>query len=189
MSPDDRIARAIGALDRLPRIAHRALIAAIPLLLLAGLVATFAIAPSGRGGDTSVPGPAARHRATANRLLPAPRPAPAAATGEPSLSAATGPALRFLHGYLASSYGRGRVQAIRAASRELIAALRRGRPRVPPAARTRRPRIASLQVLSQAPGTAQATATISDGSGVEYPLVFHLDRRASGWTVTRLADD
>jgi hypothetical protein len=24
---------------------------------------------------------------------------------------------------------------------------------------------------------------------VGYPLVFHLDRRASGWTVTRLADD
>jgi hypothetical protein len=46
-----------------------------------------------------------------------------------------------------------------------------------------------LQVLSQARETAQATATITDGSRLQYPLVFYLDRRPSGWIVTRLADD
>ena len=189
MNPDDRIARALNALDRLPRTPRRALMALIPLLLLAALVAMFAIAASRGGGGTTAPTPAARHRPTAGALVPARQPAPAAAAHELARSAATDPALRFLRGYLAYSYGRGRLQAIRTATPELIAALRRAHPRVAPAARARRARITTVQVLAQAPGTAQATATITDGSGLQYPLVFYLDRRASGWTVTRLADD
>jgi len=189
VNPDDRIARVLNALDGLPRSARRALMAVIPPLLLAAVVATFAIAPSGRGGDAPARQPSAQHRPTDAPAAPIPRPAWAAAARESVLSEATDSALRFLRGYLAYSYGRGRLQAIRDASPKLIAALGQARPRVPPAARSRRPRLTTLQVLPQAPGTAQATATISDGSGLQYPLVFSLDRRPSGWTVTRLADD
>jgi hypothetical protein len=189
MNPDDRTARALNALDGLPPTARRALTAVIPLLLVAALVATFAIAPSGRGGNPPARRSAGRNRAAHAPVLQAPRPAPVAAARDSSLSAATDSALRFLRGYLAYSYGRGRPQAIRAADPQVIAALRQARPRVPPATGRRRPRITSLQVLAQAPGTAQATATITDGSGLQYPLVFYLDRRPSGWTVTRLADD
>jgi hypothetical protein len=189
VNPDDRIARALNALDHLPPRARRGLMAVIPLLLLTALLATFALAPSGRGEQVPARRPAAEHRPANAPVVLTPRPAPAAADRESPLSAATNPALRFLRGYLAYSYGRGRLQAIRAADPQLIAALRQARPRVPPAARTRRPRITSLQVLPQARGTAQATATITDGSRLQYPLVFYLDRRPSGWIVTRLADD
>ena len=161
----------------------------IPLLLLAALVATFAIAPSGRRGDAPAQPRAAEHRPVGTAVVPPSRPAPAPMAQEPALSAATDPAVRFLRGYLAYSYGRGSVRAIRDADPKLIASLRRARPRVPPAARKRRPRITTLQVLPQALGTAQATATIADGSGLQYPLVFYLDRRPGGWTVTRLGDD
>jgi hypothetical protein len=188
MTPDDRLARVLKALDRLPRAARRALVGVLPLLLLAALVATFAIAPSGHSDDASARRPTARHRPSGTAVVPRPRSTVPAAP-EPALSAATSPALRFLRGYLAYSYGRGPVHAIRAADPQLIAALRQARARVPPAARTSRPRSTTLQVLPQAPGTAQATATINDGSGPGYPLVFYLDRRPSGWTVTRLADD
>ena len=190
MNPDDHIARALNMLGGLPRTARRALMAVIPLLLLVALVATFALAPFDPGGDTHAPRPgAARHRAAEAPVVPAVPSAPAAAPYESSLLGATNPALRFLRGYLAYSYGRGRLQAVRDASPELIAALHQARPRVPLAARMRRPRITTIQVLPQAPGTAQATATITDGSALQYPLVFYLDRRPSGWTVTRLGDD
>lgn len=190
MNPDDRVARALNMLDGLPRTARRALMAAIPVLLLVALVATFALAPFGPGGDNPAPRPAAaRHRAAEAPVVPAALPAPAAAAQEPSLSAATDRALRFLRGYLAYSYGRGPLDAVGAADRQLISALRQARSRVPPTARTRRPRITTLQVLAQAPGTAEATATVTDASGLLYPLVFYLDRRPSGWIVTRLADD
>lgn len=188
MNPDDRIARVLKALDGLPRGARRALMAVIPLLLLAALVATFAIAPSGRRDEASARRPTARHRPAGAAVVPPSRPTVPAAP-EPALSTATDPALRFLRGYLAYSYGHGPVHAIRNADPQLITSLRQSRPRVPPAARERRPRVTTLQVLPQAPGTAQATATISDDSGVQYPLVFYLDRRPDGWTVTRLGDD
>ena len=190
MNPGDRIAAIFDALDRLPPGARRALIVVSPLLLLAALVAAFAIAPHGRGGGAPPPHPSTTdHPLTQPTLIPPSRPAPATASTEPALSAATGPALRFLRGYLAYSYGRGPLTAIRNADPGLIASLRRAHPRVPPAARKRRPRVTTLQVLPQARSAAQATATISDGRGPQYPLVFYLDRRPGGWTVTRLGDD
>lgn len=188
MNPGDRIAGALDALDRVPRLARRALVVVIPLLFLATLLGAFAIAPHGRRA-----GAPTRHvvdRPTAQpRLAPPSRPAPTEKSREPRLSTATGAALRFLRGYLAFSYGRGPLHAIRDADPRLIASLRRAHPRVPPAAHNRRPRVTTLQVLPQTRTTAQATATISDGHGPQYPLVFYLDRRPGGWTVTRLGDD
>jgi hypothetical protein len=188
MNPEDRIARALNALDDLPSTARRALMVSVPLLSAGAFVAAFALAPSGHGGDAPAHRPV-RQRPAGAPVVVAPHPLPAAAARNHSLSTATDRALRFLRGYLAYSYGRGHLRAIPAADPKLLAALDRAHPRVPPAARTRRPRITTLQVLPQAPGTAQATATITDGSGLQYPLVFYLDRRPSGWIVTRLADD
>jgi hypothetical protein len=190
VKPGDRIAAILDALDRLSPGARGALIVVSPLLLLAALVAAFAIAPHGRGGGAPPPHSSTTdHPRTQPTLIPPSRPAPATASTEPALSAATGPALRFLRDYLAYSYGRVSLTAIRNADPGLIASLRRAHPRVPPAARKRRPRVTTLQVLSQAPSAAQATATISDGSGPQYPLIFYLDRRPGGWVVTRLGDD
>ena len=151
----------------------------------------------------AVLGPAARDKTTrpehareaAERSQPrrsAPGSAPAAtlragASLEPA--AAKAAAQRFLAGYLAFSYGRGRVSAIEAADPRLIGALERQRPRVPPAARGRKAKVTSLQLLEQGRGAVQATATVNDGSGVRYPLVAYLDETASGWVVTRLGDD
>jgi hypothetical protein len=188
VNPGDRIACVLDALNRVPRLARRALMVVIPLLLLATLLGAFAIAPHGRSASA-----ATRHvvdRPTAQpSLAPPAHPALAEAAREPPLSTATGAALRFLRGYLAFSYGRGPLHAIRDADPQLIASLHRAHPRVPPAARNRRPRVTTLQVLPQRRSTAQATATISDGRGPHYPLVFYLDRRPGGWTVTRLGDD
>jgi hypothetical protein len=101
------------------------------------------------------------------------------------MSAASGPAHRFLQGYLAFSYGHGRASAITDADPQLLRTL--ADQRVPAAARRRRPRIMALRVAQSVPGVAQATATVADGSGVRYPLVFYLERRPAGWLVARLA--
>ncbi|MGH2945812.1 MAG: hypothetical protein ACRDPC_06045 [Solirubrobacteraceae bacterium] len=188
MNSGDRLARLLNALDGPPRGVRRGVMLILPLLLLAALIATFAIAPSG-GSHRAPQRPAHEPQPPAPKLVPPSKSTPPPGSREPALSAATDPALRFLRGYLAYSYGRGSIDAIRDANPELIASLRRARARVPPAARKRLPRITTLQVLPQAPNTAQATATVDDGSGAQYALIFYLDRRARGWTVTRLGDD
>jgi hypothetical protein len=171
VSPEDRLARFLRALDELPSGARRLLAVAVPLLLLGAVIAAVALAPS--------PEPPARRPSTGNRR-------PIQRTSEPDVPAARAPARRFLEGYLAFSYGHGRLSAIADADRLLLRALQG--QRVPPAARKRHPRILALRVEQSAPGVARAAATIADGSGIRYPLVFYLDRRPAGWLVTRLAD-
>jgi hypothetical protein len=189
VSPGDRIARTLNALDGLPRLARLTLMILVPLVLLAALVATFAIAPRGPADTASTRRNEARQSPARHRLVPPSRPAATETSQEPALSSASHPALGFLRGYLAFSYGRGTVDAIRNADRRLIASLRESHARIPPAERKRHPRVATLQIVPQAHGAVQATATITDGSGPQYPLVFYLDRRPSGWVVTRLGDD
>ena len=189
LNPGDRIARALHALDAFPRLARRALMVLIPLLLVAALVGAFAIAPSGGGGGAATRQTVAHQPSAEPRLVPPSRRPPIKAAREPALSSATDAALGFLRGYLAYSYGRGTLDAIRGADRRLIASLRHSHPRVPPAARQRHPEVTTLQIVAQAPGAAQATATVADGSGPQYPLVLYLDRRPGGWIVTRLGDD
>jgi len=171
VSPEDRLARLLRALDELPRGARRLLSVVVPLLLLGVLIAAVVLAPS--------PEQFAPRPSTGERGRTQPR-------HEPDVSAARAPARRFLEGYLAFSYGHGRASGIRDADPVLLRAL--AGQRVPPAARRRRPRITALRVEESAPGVARATASIADGSRVRYPLVFYLDRRPAGWLVTRLAD-
>ena len=185
MSAADRLASTVNAIDRLPRAVRRAAIAAVPLALLGALVTAFALAPRHRDAQR----PRARHAsgAEAARAVAPPRVAPV--RPDRSRSTATQTARRFLRAYLAYSYGRAGLHSVRGADPQLMNALRRARPRVPPAARRRPPRITTIQVLEQARGALQATATITDGHRVPYALVVYLDRRPGGWTVTRLGDD
>jgi hypothetical protein len=171
VSPEDRLARFLRALDDLPRGARRLLAVVIPLVLLGALIAVVALAPSAQQ-------PAHRSSTGKRGRVQSPR--------EPDVSAARAPARRFLEGYLAFSYGHGRLSSIRDADRRLLRSL--GGQRVPSAARKRRPRILALRVQESAPGVVRAAATIADGSGVRYPLIFYLDHRPRGWLVTRLAD-
>jgi hypothetical protein len=164
---EDRLARLLTGLDQLPRGLRRLL----SLLLFGVLVGSAMLAASPQR-------PA--HRPLSSDAERAQR------SSGPGLSAARDRARRFLRGYLAFSYGHGRVSEIRDADPRLLRALRD--QRVPPAARQRRPRIVALQLRESTPGVAQATATVADGSGIRYPLVFYLERRSRGWVVTRLAD-
>jgi hypothetical protein len=171
VSPEDRLARFLRALDELPSGARRLLAVVVPLLLLGLLIAAVALAPSPQR-------PAPRQSRGDRR--------PIQRASQQGVSAARAPARRFLEGYLAFSYGHGRLSAIADADPLLLRALQG--QRVPPAARKRHPRILALQVEESAPAVARATATIADGSALRYPLVFYLDRRPAGWLVTRLAD-
>lgn len=189
MNPGDRIARVLSALDRCPRLVRRGLMVVMPLLLLAALAATFAIAPDGTGDSAPIRRKVSHQPAAERKLVPPSQPRPTRTAREPALSSATDPALGFLRSYLAFSYDRGTVDAIRHADRSLIASLRDSHSHVPPAARERHPHVTTLQIVPQARGTVQATATVADGSGPQYPLVFYLDRRPGGWIVTRLGDD
>jgi hypothetical protein len=167
--PEDRLAWLLMGLDRLPGGARRLLAVLLPLLLLGLLVFSLMIAP--RGGRH-----AQRSSSDGGRV-------PRAGARE---VAAGGVARGFLEGYLAFSYGHGRISAIHDADRGLLGALEG--QRVPAAARNRRPRIVALRVKQTAPGVAEAAAMVADGSGIRYPLVCYLERRSRGWLVTRLAD-
>jgi hypothetical protein len=184
----DGLADLLGRVERLPRAVRIGAMLVVPLLLLGALVASFALAPGGELHSRAWHAPGAPAQRPPARLVPPSR-TPTPATRDVPLSAATDPALRFLRGYLAYAYGRGTLEGIRDADSTLIRTLRRNHVRVPPAARGRRARITSLHVIAQAHYAAQATATIDDGGGRRYPLVFYLDRRPGGWTVTRLGND
>ena len=160
--------------------------AVVALLGVAVLVVVLAPGPRHKAKPGS--GRAASASMRPARSSPPPASAPQPAKGnEPAAARAV--ARAFLEGYLAYSYGHTRVVAIPDADPRLIASLQRQRPRVPAAAARRDPKVTSLQLLTQARGAIQATATVDDGSGVSYPLVAYLDRHPNGWVVTRLGDD
>ena len=96
---------------------------------------------------------------------------------------------RFLNGYVAFLYGRGSVDELEGATRELRRELRRARLRVPPARAARTPRIVRLQSAEQSPATVVVTAIVDDGDLAAYPVTALVERRAGSWQVTRLADD
>lgn len=177
---------ALRALERrFPHAAGSAIVFAAAVLVIGLAVA--AVLTAGNGNRT----PGASHRS----ILPAPASTSTSltssspvATREP-VEPATQPALRFLNAYLAYSYGRGRASGIPDASPSVIRSLVRSRPRVPPAAARQNPRVTTLQVVRQGPRSVQATATVADGSGTQYPLVLFLDLRHRRWIVSGLGDD
>jgi hypothetical protein len=96
---------------------------------------------------------------------------------------------RFLQGYVAFLYGRLDADELEGGSRELTHGLRRARRRIPPARNERRPRIARLDAIRQAPGLVQVTASVDDGDVAAYPVTAFVELRDERWVVTHLADD
>ena len=195
MGPEDRLARLLASLDRLPRAARRALTVLLPLALLGALVASLVLAPSNRDHEAK---PAGAHTPPPTRSTATPTPTPAREPdptppvggdigGGGAVAAAIDPARAFVESYVAFSYGRARLGAIRSADPALVRTFAGQQARVPLAQRRRDPRVVALRVGGFSPGVARATAVVGDGE-VRYPLVFFLDRRAGGWLVTRMAD-
>ena len=108
--------------------------------------------------------------------------------GRSELAAARASARVFLTGYLAHLHGRGPVRAVGHAAPELLRELARQPVRVTPAQEHTRPHVNSLNVAAQTGAIVRAVATLQDPGGPPYPLLLYLERRASGWTVTRLGD-
>ena len=194
MGPEDRLARLLAVLDRLPRATRRALTVLLPLALLGALVASLVFASSNRDHEAK---PVAGHTPPPTRSTATPTPTPARApdptppvggdVGSGPVAAAIDPARAFVESYVAFSYGRARVGAIRSADAALVRTFAGRQARVPAAQRKRHQRVVALQVRGFSPAVARATAVIADGE-VRYPLVFLLDRRRGGWLVTRMAD-
>lgn len=83
-------------------------------------------------------------------------------------------AREFLAGYLSYLYGRGGASRISDASGSLIASLQAHPPRVPPALRTRHPRVLSVQPTSTPAGEVSVIATVNDGGLVDYQIQLRL---------------
>ena len=194
MGPEDRLARLLAVLDRLPRGARRALTVLLPLALLGALAAALVFAPSNRDHEAK---PVAGRTPPPTRSTPTPTPMPArepdptppvgSDIGGGAVAAAIDPARAFVDSYVAFSYGRARLGAIRSADAALVRTFAGQRARVSPAQRKRHPRVLALRVAAFSPGVARATAVVADGE-LRYPLVYFLDRRPGGWLVTRMAD-
>ena len=190
MGPEDRLARLLAALDRLPQDARRALTVLLPVALLGALVASLLLAPHSRH---HVNAPVAERARSATRPpspgRPDPTPPvggqPGGGLGAGSVAAAIDPGRAFIESYLSFSYGQARRRAIRAADPALVRTF--ADQRLPPAQAKRHPRVVALRVAAFSAGVARATAVVADGR-VRYPLVFFLERRPGGWLVTRMAD-
>jgi hypothetical protein len=94
----------------------------------------------------------------------------------------------FLAGYLAFVHRGGSTRSIQHASPQLLRELRRHPPRVTPAQEAARTRVRRLAINATPNLTARVTATLSDVAGPTYRLVLYLERRRSGWVVTRIGD-
>jgi hypothetical protein len=97
-------------------------------------------------------------------------------------SAPEAAAVRFLEDYLPFLYGRGGAGAIRAATPRLAGRLVRSRVRVPPAARSRRPRLEAIGARDLAGNRALARARVGDGV-VSYTIALALARSEDRWLV------
>ncbi len=105
------------------------------------------------------------------RSTPLSRP-PAAAASHTSASAteAKPTAERFLAGYFGYVYGRTSAREIEDATPALIRSLQAHPPRVPPAARARRPRVLSLHLATTSAGEVAVSAVVNDGGLIDYSV-------------------
>ncbi len=113
------------------------------------------------------------------------RPSPESHGTREDVEAAKRAARRFLPGYLAYTYGRGRAADLEGASRELRRRLAAAPPRVPPAQRRRRPRLQLVQAQSVGRQAATVIAVVDDGAGT-YTVPLELDVHRAAWLVTNV---
>lgn len=93
---------------------------------------------------------------------------------------------RFLAGYLGYAYGHNTASRIEDATRSLIGLLESQPPRVPPAARARRPRVISLSPAAAPAGEVALTAMVNDGGLIDYTVGLTLTRQSGRLLVTGL---
>ncbi|MGD9734226.1 MAG: hypothetical protein AB7V58_01265 [Solirubrobacterales bacterium] len=133
-------------------------------------IAAFGLLLSGGG---SLPSPATTATPDLARIASPP-------AGRRSASEAA--AVRFLEDYLPFLYGRGGAGSIRAAVPRLAERLVRSRVRVPPAARSRRPRLEAIGARDLAGSRALVRARVGDGV-VSYTIALALARFEDRWLV------
>ncbi|MGA9284130.1 MAG: hypothetical protein WBV85_01690 [Solirubrobacteraceae bacterium] len=92
----------------------------------------------------------------------------------------------FLAGYLGYAYGHTTPSKIKDASPSLIRSLENRPPRVPPAARARRPRVISLRATAAPAGEIAVSATVNDGGLIDYTVGLTLTRQGGRLLVTGL---
>jgi hypothetical protein len=98
-------------------------------------------------------------------------------------------AKQFAVGWSAFMYGHTRLAELAPITDDFRAALKRRPPRVTPAMHARHARVLDVRVTPQTARSALATATIDDGSNLNFPIVFSLRLGTNGWVVGGLADD
>lgn len=100
--------------------------------------------------------------------------------------AAAATARAFLDGYLPYLYGQAPAGRVEDATTGFARALERGRRVVPPGIRTLHPRVVAIHASPLEPGHAIASALVSDGEVVQYPIRLVLTETARRWLVSGL---
>jgi hypothetical protein len=166
-------------LNRPLRDADRRRLFGVAAAVVMGAAALFALL------DDAGSAPARPEPSTAPRPSPPPaedgRPPAAPGVSRRDVVRAKRAARRFLAGYLAYSYGRGRASEIENAGADLRRRLSRDPPRVPRREARRRPRV----VLLHADGVGRMLALVSDGAR-RYTVALELAHGASGWRVVAI---
>ena len=153
------------------------------------LVVALALALTGRSSQRIPAPPTASPTSRSRPPVRPSRTARPAGPAEPGTRAAEAAARRFLVGYLPYLYGHGAASAIRGASPKLRRRLGGERPRVSPATRRRRGRVAELSARRLADWGFAVTATIDDGGVARYPITLMLERRGGGLETTEVGGE
>jgi hypothetical protein len=176
----------IVAIERLPARVRRFSVAAASALTLAGaIVALTLLAGPGSVARRRVPTTLAAPPQGSERTVSPRVGAPVSASGLQRADLVAG---RFLDTYLPFAYGRTGVEAVMAIVPELRGQLIAEHAPLTPAERRRQPRVVSLRLVGMVPGFALATASVNDGGIAAYRLRFTLQKRAAGWSVTRVLE-
>jgi hypothetical protein len=176
----------LAALERLPPRVRRFVVAVGTLLALGAVMAALTLTvPPGRHGRRPAPqrpaGTSSRGTQASSRRVPPP-------VSTDAMVQARRVAERFLAGYLPFAYGRARLRTVSGVTPELRRQLVRGRARLTPVERRRRPRVVSLQTVATTPTFVVATAVIDDGGVTTYRLRFTLQGGAGRWAVSSVED-
>ncbi|UJA21635.1 hypothetical protein HJD18_16360 [Thermoleophilia bacterium SCSIO 60948] len=165
--------RPIGDRER-PRL----FVAATIVLVITAAV----LLAAGRGDETPAP-PLAPPSSPATRP---PEPEPEAPAVPPEAEQA---ARRFLPGYLSFLYGRRGPSAIEAAAPALRREIVRSRPRVPPAARRRRPRVVEVRSVRLGSQAISVAAEVADGGVSHYTITLKVRPIDGRWIVVEVGSD
>lgn len=164
--------------------ARRRLFALAAAVLMLAALALVALAPP----PEHDPAPGGRPAPPAAAKPPSPAPA-TGARGAPVPKRAERAARRFLHGYLRFLYGHAGAREIEQATPQLRRRLSDSRLRVPPAARRRRPRVASLEARRIAANEVAVSAEVADGGVARYPVTVTMRRTGAGWRAVAVGAD